>query len=310
MALRVAKLEHDTKYLGRWCSMKIRGKHGTHLRIVSTYVPIVTKSHGNKTVHAQQHAALLRLKETKPVITTFWTDFWKQIDKWLADGEKLVINGDWNQHVQSDALVKAFEARNLIPVVTGGRHEGDPPETYNKGSYPIDECFASAELRIKKCGYLRHGDNGGDHRPLWLDIEKESALGHNLGRTTSHSARRLKTNDPRIVAKYNAVLEEEFDKCDIYNRSLALYNRAMDTQTSWSQEDGIEYDKLDKLRDKAMKKAEKKCRKLHMGAVPWTPEMGYIRKKIHYIKLVIRRKKGRKVSARTLIRLQKKLGFS
>ena len=147
-ALQVAKSEQDPQYLGRWCSVKVRGKGGVIMRIVSVYVPIVTKSHGNKTVHAQQQAALLKLKKTKSVIATFWSDLWKEIDKWIENGEKLVITGDWNQDVQSQSLVKAFEGRNLFPVVTGGRHRGVSPETYNNGSYPIDECFALSDLLI------------------------------------------------------------------------------------------------------------------------------------------------------------------
>lgn len=298
MALKVAKSEQDKKYMGRWCSVKIRGKQGVHIRIVSVYVPIVTKSHGNKTVFAQQQAALLKQKITGTVLATFWRDFWKEVDKWIADGEALVINGDWNQDVQSPALVKAFEARNLLPVITGGRHQGKPPETYNNGSYPIDECFASSSLNIKKCGFLRHGDNGSDHRAIWLDIEKKSALGIIPADIQRHQARKLKTKDPRIVKKYNHILEHEFERHNLYNRSLCLYNKM---QTGFNSKDMVEYNKVDKLRIKSMKKAEHKCNKLHMGAVPWSPEIQRSMTTIHYIKLVIRRKKGRKVGARTLI---------
>ena len=207
----------------------------------------------------------------------------------------------------SPAIVKAFEARNLIPVVTGGRHSGKHPETYNDGSYPIDECFASSSLTIKKRGFLRHGDNGSDHRAVWLDIEKQSALGVLPPDIQGYQARKLKTSDPRIVSKYNFILEEEFCCHNVYNRALAIYNKCF---THPSPEVFAEYDKLDKVRDRCMKKAERKCRKLHMGSVPWSPEMQRARTTILYIKLCIRRRKGRKVSARTLIRLQSKLQIS
>ena len=120
-------------------------------------------------------------------------------------------------------------------------------------------------------------------------------------------ARKLKTSDPRIVSKYNQLLEGEFEKHNVYERALKLYNSF---HQNFTNDNCAEYDDLDRIREKAMKKVEKKCSKLHMGAVPWTPEICLARKVIHYIKLVIRRKKHRKVSARTLIRLQKKIGFS
>ena len=307
MALKVSKTTQDPRHMGRWCSVRMRGKQGVHLRIVSVYVPIVTKSHGNKTVFSQQQAALLKQKHVKSVISTFWKDLWSEIDEWISQGDSIIMTGDWNQDVQSQALVRAFEARNMSPVITGGRHPGSPPETYNNGTYPIDECFATSSLKIKKCGFLRHGDNGSDHRPIWLDVEKASALGSLSPDIHSFRARKLKTTDPRVVQKYNHILEEEFDKHRIYDRALQLYTKL---GTSFTAEDYAEYDELDRLRDKSMKKAEKKCRKLHCGGIPWSPQLQFARTTIHYIRLVIRRRKGRKVSARTLIRLQKKLGFS
>ena len=307
MALKVSKTSQDKNHMGRWCSIQMRGKQGVQLRIVSVYVPIVTKTHGNKTVFAQQQAALLKKKNVQSVISNFWKDLWAEIDMWLDNGESIIVTGDWNQNVLSPALVKAFEARNMVPVITGGRHNGDPPETYNKGTYPIDECFASSNLKINKCGFMRHGDNGSDHCPIWLDVDKNSALGSVPPDIQSHRARKLKTLDPRVVSKYNQMLEEEFEKHNLYERVLKLYNKL---DNDFSQNEFVEYDILDRIRDKAMKKAERKCRKLHMGCVPWSPKLQAARTAIHYVKLVIRRKKGQKVSARTLIRLQQKLGYS
>ena len=100
----------------------------------------------------------------------------------------------------------------MVPVITGGRHSGDPPETFNNGSYPIDECFATADLKINKCGFMRHRDNGSDHQPIWLDVDKNSAFGTVTPDIPSFRALKLKTKDPRIVQKYNQVLSEEFEK--------------------------------------------------------------------------------------------------
>jgi hypothetical protein len=128
-------------------------------------------------------------------------------------------------------------------------------------------------------------------------------FGSNPPPVMSVNARRLKTTDPRTVAKYNAVLEEELTKHNVYSKALKLYNECRDTIT---HEQAEQYNELDRIREESMKTAEKKCRKLHLGAVPWTPEIGRVRKVIQYIKLRMRKLKGRRVGARTLIRLQKK----
>ena len=289
--------------LGRWTSMLLRGKQGVVTRFVSVYVPCCSKTHGNKTVFSQQQRALLKQKSTKGVIKSFWTDFWSTVDEWLAAGEQLIISGHWNQNIYSKSLVKEFEDRSMIPVITKTHEEVAPP-TYNNGSYAIDEIFASSSLQIEACGYLEHGQNTGDHRPIWVEMTKQSVLGLKVPPVPSHKIRRLKCSDPNVVKKYNTILEQEFHKYDVYNRAMKLYSQFGDTLTP---EQWAEYDDLDRIRSKAMKKAEKQCRKLHMGAIAWSPEMQYTRNAIQYIKLTIRKKKGRKVSARFLIRLSQQL---
>ena len=62
------------------------------------------------------------------------------------------------------------------------------------------------------------------------------------------------------------------------------------------------------MKDKGMKKVERSCRKLKMGNVAWSPQIQAVRDMIEYIKLTIRRKKGKNVSDRYLIRLSTKCG--
>ena len=161
---------------------------------------------------------------------------------------------------------------------------GRAPATYNKGKDPIGEFFCSKALRIDKCGFLSYGTNTGDHCPIWVDLTKESALGINPPKVTSFQARRLKTTDPRTVQKYSTVLEEEFQKHRIYKRASDLYDAFGSNLTP---EQCAEFDAIDRIRSKSMKKAEKKCRKLFMGAVPWSPVLQKARKLILCIKLVI-----------------------
>ena len=305
LALQVQHTEGDCKSLGRWCSTVFQGKHGIKTRVISVYVPCDNSTHGNKTVWAQQHESLLKLKRTKGVIETFWMDFWKCVDQWLIDGEQLLIGGDWNENAYNRSLVDRFEDRNLFPVITT-QHQKVAPETYNGGSKPIDEFFASPSLNVTACGYMEHGRVNSDHRPIWVEISKSSFLGTNPPPLASHQARRLRTQDPRIVAKYNFLLEHEFEKHRIYERSLKLYN---EYHVPLTPDQCAEFDAIDRQREKSMKYAEKHCRNLHMGAIPWSPLIQRIRTIILYIRLTIRRKKGRKVSAKYLKRLSTQSGL-
>ena len=304
LALRANEITADKAKMGRWSSTLLRGQQHHNLRIVSVYVPHIPKGadHGNLTVYSQQQAALLRIKRYSSVIVAFWNDFWRQLDIWIEKGEQILIGGDWNENVYCEKLLEKFRTRNLLPVITT-KHTGPAPPTYNKGSYPIDEFFASASLEIKNCGYLEHGTNTGDHCPIWVEMDKAKVLGTNPPPIPKQQARRLQPNDPNVVKKYNHILEQEFEKNNVYQRALNLYN-AFSKELTPAQ--SREYEKLDKIRSKSMKKAERKCRHLHMGAVPWSPVIQHARDSLQYGKLTLRRKLGRNVSARYLIRLSKK----
>ena len=101
MALRVNSHKYDDKRLGRWASQTFQDKDGIITRMVSVYVPIVTRKHGHKKVICQQQNALLKMGIVDQVIKVFWEDFWTQVDKWIEDGNQLIIGGDWNSNVTS-----------------------------------------------------------------------------------------------------------------------------------------------------------------------------------------------------------------
>ena len=305
LALRTGKSKNDVRGLGRWSSQLFQGKGNLRTRVVSVYVPIVTKYHGHKKVFCQQQNALLNMKVPGQVITTFWKDFWQQIDEWLEAGEQLVIGGDWNADV-TKKWTKEFTKRLLLPVVTG-KHKDNIPSTHNNGSYAIDEIFASATLGVKSAGFLEFGYSKSDHRPIWVDFTKESFLGCKLPKLEGFSARRLKTTDPRVVQKYNKTLEAELKKHGVYHRTHRLL---MNFSSPLTKQQIKELEKLDRTRIAAMRKAERRCRKLKMGKVKWSPELQEVRDKIHYLRLCISRKTGRKVGARLLIRLSKKVQFN
>ena len=304
MALRVQQQFYDSQRLGRWVAQSFQGKNGIITRMVSVYVPIVARTHGHKKVFCQQQKALLAMGITEPVIKIFWEDFWLQIDKWISDGEQLVIGGDWNNNVTSKQFLKPFEQRGLIPVIST-RFGNNLPATYNHGSYAIDEIFVSPTLHVHKAGYLEHGSNLSDHRPLWVDISKTSMLGVKSSLKPTYAARKLKTNDPRVVNKYLNDLNSLLIKDNLYERTSGLMNQIDEKLTDAQQK---EYEQIDKLKTDAMREAEKHCRKLKMGEVCWSPKIQLVRDKIRYYSLSKRRYLGRKVSARILLRLSKKTG--
>ena len=303
MALRVNKFEYDKKRMGRWASQTLQGKQGLVTRIVSVYVPTIISKHGHKKVTCQQQRALLSMGITDNVITVFWQDLWQQIDSWLEAGEQLVVAGDWNQDVSKQKFLEEFRKRGLVPSI-GSKHGPDLPATHNNGSVAIDEIFCSSSLLVEAAGYLEHGSTLSDHRPIWIDLNKSTVVGTKAKLQPTYAARKLKTNDPRVVKKYLDKLHSELENNDVYNRTMALYNSIKGNVLTEEQQK--EFEDLDDIRTEAMMIAEGQCRKLKMGATQWSPELQAIRDKIEYYSLSRRKKKGRNVSSRILYRLSKK----
>ena len=81
------------------------------------------------------------------------------------------------------------------------------PATYSRGSYPIDTILVTRGIEIINAGYLPFGTGVGDHRPLYIDILTTSVLGTRVPPVISAGGRRLKLQDPRVVKKYNNILE-------------------------------------------------------------------------------------------------------
>ena len=302
LALRAIDFKPDSRRMGRWSSQLFKGKEGIATRMVTMYVPKPTDKHTFQRVFSQQQSALVKLGITGSVLKIYWQDFWQQVDEWLDNGEQLIIAGDFNEDIRKEEVLKEFRKRQLVPA-TYEKHGPNLPATHNTGKDPIDEIFVSSTLQVEKCGYLEHGQLVGDHRPVWVEITKNSMLGSKLPPLTTFSARRLKCNDPRLVTRYNKKLDELFNENGIYNRASKLLKKFCVPLSQAQQE---EYEKIDKIRCSCMLKAEKYCRKLRMGKVDWSPQIQKARDTIKYFTLTLRRKKGRHVGARTLIKLSNK----
>lgn len=83
--------------------------------------------------------------------------------------------------------------------------------------------------------------------------------------------------DPRIVKKYNQLLRETMEKQDTLNWIDILEQSIMGTI---SPAQIRVYDLLDSLRIQATIRAQQGCRKLRMGAIPFSPQLCLAGKKI------------------------------
>ena len=139
-------------------------------------------------------------------------------------------------------------------------------------------------MGITPCGYSaiwvsRHDSiiPGGDHRCLWLDLSFVTAFGHNMPAIIRPSARRLTCKDPRIVKNYISRYEKLAKKHKLPQKVADLFDQASYPLASELQ---ITFESLDDLRCKITVEAERKCRKLRMGQVAFSPALQEVNRQI------------------------------
>ena len=159
-------------------------------------------------------------------------------------------------------------------------------------------------------GYPRQpGDFPGDHSLVWIDISYDTALGHYPPTPVPPAARRLQLSNSKATEKYLNLYEELIVQHQLPARQRRLQQSVVPGHplTRFQRE---EAQAIDSIKTKCMLQAEKKCRKLRMGAVQFSTATELPRNQIGFWNLAIRRRLGIKVSSRLWRRRKKKANIT
>ena len=278
MAHRFHSSGQDERELGRWLWVQVTGKQDCVTRFVTIYC-LKSTGKGMNTVYEQQ----LEYLHTDPT-AVFWEDLAQAIVKWQNEGDQLIFKGDWNETVVNGNLTEWMKTFGLSEAITG-LHGCNPPPTFQRGTDAIDGIFVSPTVKVKRAGFLGFGDIPGDHRGIWLDVPQRSILGYKMADIPKASARRLKLDDPRIVDRYLDILDGYLAAHKVYSRIRNLMN-TYEARSPLTPAQAKEYKELDRVREAGMLHAEKKCRKLRMGKVQWSPALQKARDTITFWTLI------------------------
>lgn len=100
-------------------------------------------------------------------------------------------------------------------------------------------------------------------------------------------AMRLKLNGPRIITHYTGTLHKFYVKHNLYWKVSQL--NTMPITYTVEQLVAKQCQAIDTLRVQGIKHAEKTYRKLHVGKMPWSPEVSKVQLTIELWSLVNRR---------------------
>ena len=216
--------------------------------------------------------------------------------------------GDFNSDIRKGKILRMCNRRNLNEKILL-KHGKNPPATYDRNSkrIPIDGIIGSRSSQFHESEYLGFGEGfDTDHRILWVKTQEKEIFGGKIRKTNKSKPKRLKSDDPRLVNKYNKQVHKKLIKYDCYTEIEIVIK---ESKEGWNTELEERYNNLHRKTIEIRKKIEKKIKKIGNGSVPWNPKMKLASYNIKYWKLTKKRHEKGRVSSKTLCRLGKQLNI-
>ena len=249
----------------------------------------------------QQHCRRLLASDITTDPLSQWTDdLCQELQSRLNQGEYIIIGGDFNGCILSAPFTKMLHEIGLQESVISSHPTTTPSFSScicSDKSRVIDGIWSSPSLKIQQGGYTPF--DTWDHRMAWIDIDIPSTFGSSPIHAPI-TGRRLKLQEPETVKKYLQHLLSSVQQANLLQRARVLNSQVHSTLTTNQQ---LELESIDNSRTQAMLAAEKQCRKLCMGKVPYSPPQA-IRHALakSFWQLLLRKRRGHRVSSRLLQR--------
>ena len=277
----------DESGLGRWVVLVFRGEGGITTRVVSGYCPCKSSKKATRSSFQQAHRYYVQKEKdlTCPRVR-FQRDLITQLKRWRAEGDRLVVCLDANDDIYKKDLGKtltAVDGLNMSEVVSD--FTGNPVgPTFFRGSKPIDGVWATKDIQVVNACIMPAGFGVGDHRLFVIDFRLQSLVGACPPKVVRVAVRRLNTTIPKAAERYVQVLEELL-------LSHRLNSRLVEAESSSASVDLVRLrtNQIDREGKQYMCRAEKKCRRIKNGHIPFSPESSvWIRRRQVYKSLLRR----------------------
>ena len=296
----------DSTGLGRWSWMKVEGRTSA-TRIICAYQPCITRKRSMSSTIAQQRRYwLLHGLRVCPRVK-FREDLFNLLKQWRENGEKLILLMDANENLLSGPIERMLRHPDLdMEDVIRRRSNMDGPATFIRGQRQIDGAWATKDIEVAAAGFLPFNFGAGDHRAIYVDVPLSSIIGSELHTITRPTARRLICNQEHVYSKYCDLLENYLLQHRVQEKLDFLASKQylpISVRTA-------ALESIDTVVGEGMRMAEKRCRKLKMGAVPYSPELAKAGILIKLWSLVIRHKEGKNINSKYIRRIAKQCDLS
>ena len=237
----------------------------------------------------------------------FRDDLIKQLVTWRRQGDRLIVCMDANEDIYKKSIGKTLVGNKELSM---GEAVGDftgkkVGATFFRGKTPIDGVWTTADVVITGACVMPAGFGIGDHRLFVLDFLTSSLVGHDPPKIVRAAARRLNTQIPSAEKNYL----ERFEDLIIEHKIVERVGAANDKSTSKPLLK-INLDTIDKEQGDYMLNAEKKCRKIKSGRIPFSPESSKWIKRARTYRSILRFHAGKIRNKANLKRAARRCGIN
>jgi hypothetical protein len=194
-----------------------------------------------------------------------------QLRKWREEGDRLIVCMDANEDIYRKSFGRSLTEENGLNMseVVGEFTGKKLGATFFRGSKPINGVWATRDINVMHACVMPAGFGVGDHRMFIVDLQESSVVGATPFKVQRYLARRLNTKvSSGAVQKYVEQLERSIEK----HRLIERLDKLQEGRTPKRRAIQQELNKIDRQSKDLMLNAEKKCRRIKSGRIPFSPE--------------------------------------
>lgn len=308
--LHTCKAGYDVANLGRWNFITLRGKYGKSTTIISVYRP-----NANQETSQRQLIELHKKRRLENGLTP--TQVWfEDLEKFIIDqqqmGNEVIIGGDFNDDLNNPTCkVNRFMHRLGLREVLLEKY-GNGPATYSRGRNKIDGVYATPGIWIQSGHYTNFEDSPSDHRWMVITISHNVLIGTPQDDKSPRISRRASPKIPSVKERFAAILNEEVAKYHLLKKIRILYNNVK-RHASITEDEKHLYEQIEVRMQRAVACADKRCRKVKRGAIPYSPLQRKLLGRIYVLELLKKRQtlrgKAGRPKTKQVERIIKKYNF-
>ena len=298
----------DGTGLGRWVVMTFQGSENIVTRIVCGYNPCRSPKKAKRSTY-QQHRRYFTTVESDQTCPRkrFREDFIKQLEQWREAGDRLIVCMDANENIYRKQIGKILtNEEGLAMKEVVGEFTGQKlGATFFRGTEPIDGIWATSDVVVTNACVMPAGYGVGDHRLFIVDFLTSSLIGASPPRIVRAAARRLNTKIPGTAGRYSDKVEQQ----TLQHRVIERVGNAHETSRT-KEEVKRKCDKIDVEVKQYMKGAEKRCRRIKSGRIPFSPESSKWIRRAQVYRSILRYHAGKIRNRGNLRRAARRCGIS